>query len=67
MARAMFYMSVRYWMPLDDDMEEDLRVWNVLDPVDDSERERNERIKAIQGNRNPFIDDPELVDQITDF
>lgn len=66
-ARAMFYMSVRYWMPLDDDMEADLKQWNILDPVDDAERERNARVKAIQGNRNPFIDDPELVDQITDF
>ncbi|MBU0741671.1 endonuclease [bacterium] len=66
-ARAMFYMSVRYWLPLDDDMERDLREWNVLDPVDAAERERNAQIETIQGNRNPFIDDPALIDEIADF
>ncbi len=30
--------------------------WNDLDPVDDWERERNEKVYAKQGNRNPFID-----------
>jgi deoxyribonuclease I len=29
--------------------------WNTEDPVDDWERERANRIEAIQGNRNPFI------------
>jgi deoxyribonuclease-1 len=29
--------------------------WDKLDPVDDWERERARRIKAIQGNQNPFI------------
>jgi endonuclease I len=66
-ARAMFYMSVRYWLPLDDDMEEDLRDWNLLDPVDEAERARNALIETIQGNRNPFVDDPELVEEIGDF
>lgn len=35
--------------------------WHLLDPVDDLERFRNERIEAVQGNRNPFIDHPEFV------
>jgi len=39
-----------------------LLLWNELDPVDDSERARNELIySAYQHNRNPFIDHPELV------
>lgn len=47
--------------------EEVLRRWNVEDPVDDLERSRNNRIEAYQGNRNPFIDRPELVDRIPDL
>ena len=36
--------------------------WHELDPVDDFERNRNNVIYSFQGNRNPFIDHPELVD-----
>lgn len=35
--------------------------WHNIDPVDDAERERNNRIEAIQGNRNPFVDDASLL------
>lgn len=38
--------------------------WNELDPVNDFEKVRNERCYEIQGNRNPFIDHPELAEQI---
>ncbi len=65
-------------LPFDDDTnsnngcinnneEEVLREWNAEDPVDDLERERNNIIQAYQGNRNPFIDMPELVEHISDF
>jgi endonuclease I len=43
-----------------------LLTWNELDPVDDFERNRNETIFGYQGNRNPFIDHPELADKIWD-
>ena len=66
-ARAMFYMSVRYWMPIPDDMESVLRDWHVEDPVDQREETRNNRIQNIQDNRNPFVDDSGLVDQVVDF
>ena len=36
--------------------------WNEADPVDEFEMRRNERIYEFQGNRNPFVDHPELVD-----
>jgi endonuclease I len=36
--------------------------WHELDPVDDFERNRNDVIYSYQGNRNPFIDHPEIVD-----
>ena len=38
--------------------------WHELDPVDDFERNRNDVIYSYQGNRNPFIDHPDLVDYI---
>lgn len=38
--------------------------WNKLDPVDDIERNRNEAVYAIQGNRNPFVDDQTYADRI---
>ncbi|MBF7071909.1 ExeM/NucH family extracellular endonuclease [Glaciecola sp. MH2013] len=38
--------------------------WHYGDPVSDFELNRNERIYQYQGNRNPFIDNPQLVDEI---
>jgi endonuclease I len=38
--------------------------WNLDDPVDDFERNRNEVIFTYQHNRNPFIDYPEFVSMI---
>jgi endonuclease I len=43
-----------------------LRRWHTLDPVDDREIRRNEAVYALQGNRNPFIDNPQWVDSIYD-
>lgn len=66
-ARAMFYFAVRYSQPIDNDEEEVLKRWNHLDPVDEEESIRNDRIEQLQGNRNPFIDNPDLADQIGDL
>lgn len=38
--------------------------WHRDDPVSDKETDRNEAVYSIQGNRNPFVDDPELVEYI---
>lgn len=66
-ARALFYFSVRYDLPISDEQENFLRRWHQEDPVDAEEMSRNQRIQEIQGNRNPFIDYPELTDLIADF
>ncbi len=66
-ARAQFYMSVRYDMPIPEDSEQILREWNRDDLPDEREKKRNDRIERSQGNRNPFVDDPTLVDKIRNF
>ncbi len=66
-ARALFYFSVRYKIRISRQEEDYLRTWHELDPVDAAEMERNDTIHTVQGNRNPFIDYPALVGQISDF
>lgn len=74
-ARILFYMATRYLeLHLDDHLNvaddmsmgklSTLLVWNELDPVDEFEIQRNNRIYEYQGNRNPFIDYPELANKI---
>lgn len=41
-----------------------LKSWHQQDPVSQKERNRNEAAYSYQGNRNPFVDHPELVSQI---
>ena len=43
---------------------DDLLRWMIEDPVSEKEIERNQIIFQYQGNRNPFIDHPELVELI---
>lgn len=100
-ARAMFYMAIRYEGPancgdckdnevqepnleLTDDLRliatcndawlggcsafmgllSDLLKWHLEDPVDDFERRRNTIVYLFQGNRNPFVDHPEWVEEL---
>jgi len=75
-ARAIFYMSVRYDLlnvvngnPTDGTVGQigDLTTllnWNHSDASDDFEMNRNNYIYTWQRNRNPFIDYPNLADYI---
>lgn len=54
-ARIYFYMADTYSIRLSDQDRQLLSAWSRLDPVDEAERTRNERIAAIQGNRNPYV------------
>jgi hypothetical protein len=38
--------------------------WHLNDPVSQKEIDRNNQIYLFQGNRNPFIDHPEYVEEI---
>lgn len=60
-ARAMFYMQYAYDLPIFRKQAEMLLDWHQADPPSDEERRRNNVIEKIQGNRNPFIDHPELL------
>jgi endonuclease I len=66
-ARACFYMSIQYSIPLPDDWEDIMRMWHVMDPPNVSEMNRNSYIEEAQKNRNPFIDYPELAEKIINF
>lgn len=65
-ARAMIYMHKQHGLPLVGALTMYQR-WNQEDPPDDAEKERNSLIFREQGNRNPYIDDPSLVDRISGF
>jgi endonuclease I len=66
-ARAWFYMAVRYQMPIDGRLEAVLRAWHEVDPPDPREMERNAGVDLLQRNRNPFVDRPGYVAYNQDF
>lgn len=71
-ARALLYFYTRYdhsrpgKYSLENFKQEvaNLVRWHDADPVDAAERSRNDDVFAIQGNRNPYIDHPELVAKV---
>ncbi len=61
-ARMILYLNIRYDVPITDVSSLSLLLqWNVDDPVDAFEDQRNQVIFGVQGNRNPFIDNPFLA------
>lgn len=61
-ARMIMYLNLRYNESFDDVGSLNLFIkWNAEDPVSDFEKQRNETIFNVQGNRNPFIDNPYLA------
>ncbi|MCZ6874999.1 MAG: endonuclease, partial [bacterium] len=64
LARSIFYMHTEYHLPIPPAMVMLLKHWNREDPPSRHEQRRNQRIEAIQGTRNPFIDQPALADAI---
>ena len=50
-------------LPVYGDLDDLLR-WHIQDPVSEKEILRNQVVYTYQGNRNPFIDNPDLVELI---
>ncbi|WP_290671089.1 endonuclease [Kordia sp.] len=76
-ARIILFMYVRYGnqclpvnvgtgtpLSIDSNMIDMFLQWNVDDPVSAYEENRNNILAGIQGNRNPFIDNPAFATQI---
>jgi len=61
-ARSILYMHHVYGIKIRTKQGNLLKKWNLQDLPDNNEKRRNNRIEKIQGNRNPFIDNPELSD-----
>lgn len=69
-ARASLYFFLRYPKKITRKFQKQLDIpllinWHKQYEVTDYEKHRNKAIYEIQGNRNPFIDFPEIVDEIT--
>jgi len=62
-ARAIFYMHSEYNLPIIGSLPM-YKKWHQMDPPDAEEKARNDRIQALQGNRNPYIDNPALAEQL---
>lgn len=76
-ARIIMFMYLRYGnqclpsnvgtgtpLSIDNNMIDLFLQWNVDDPVSAYEENRNAVLAGIQGNRNPFIDNPAFATQI---
>lgn len=66
-ARSMFYMADKYksdGLVLFEKQARLLYKWHKADPPTSDEVKRNGVIASLQGNRNRFIDEPELLDQL---
>ena len=64
LARSMLYMEHQYrdaGLKLFNKQAALMLQWHDIDPPSQEEVERNDRIEKLQGNRNPFIDDPDFA------
>ena len=53
--RIYFYMSEKYNIALTSDEIVMFKAWNKSDPVNQWEKTKNDRVKRLQGNTNPYV------------
>lgn len=63
-ARITFYMVNEYRLNLSAQERRLYCVWAKAYPVDRWEQIRNQRVAAIQGNTNPFVSQPDLIERV---
>ncbi len=63
-ARSILYMHKQYELPITNELLQTLKLWNRQDPPSEQEADRNNKIEQLQGQRNPYIDKPMLVEKI---
>lgn len=54
-ARTYFYMVDKYDLKISSQQTKLFIAWNNMDPVDDWEREKNKRLKTVQGDENLYV------------
>ncbi len=57
-------MTNIHWQEFQPWLRDLLLEWHKMDPVSNKEKQRAIEVNKIQGNRNPFIDYPQLADYI---
>ena len=57
-------MHTQYGLPINNSNIDLLKRWNKEDLPSKQEKSRNDRIEEIQGKRNPYIDNPDLIDKL---
>lgn len=62
-ARALLYLHQTYQLPITTNIAT-LKEWHLAYPPQEEELERNEKVFAVQGNRNPFISNPNLINRL---
>ena len=67
-ARALFYFVVRHqdYSGFFAGHQAALRRWALHYPVDSVDLKRNKDVETFQGNRNPFVDYPQLIERLPD-
>ena len=64
-ARILAYMKTTYKLDIGVRVAM-LKRWSNVDPVNAEEKNRDAAIKKIQGNSNPFVLNPEKMNQLQD-
>lgn len=64
-ARIYFYMMDRYKVPVTEREQQLFLQWHKQDPVDEAERQLNQRIARVMGWPNPYVTGEQVVSVVT--